>query len=63
VPHTISVTMGMAIYPDHASTTAELISAADAAMYRAKASARGTVVALAPAAERATPSFQPSRAS
>ena len=40
----ISVTIGVALFPDHASTAAELVRAADAAMYRAKAIARGSVV-------------------
>lgn len=36
-----SMTIGMALYPDHASSAQELLSAADEAMYRAKGQCRG----------------------
>lgn len=38
---TCSMTIGMALYPDHASSAQELLSAADEAMYRAKGQRRG----------------------
>lgn len=40
---TISATMGVAIYPEHARTANGLIKAADKAMYRAKSRAPGSV--------------------
>lgn len=39
----ISVTMGIALFPDHAETADGLIRAADEAMYQAKSAARGSV--------------------
>jgi len=39
----ISVTMGVAIFPDHADGAEGLIRAADKAMYRAKSEAPGSV--------------------
>lgn len=39
---TRSVTIGIALYPDHASTALELLAAADAAMYKAKSQGRGS---------------------
>ena len=50
--HTISVTMGVAVFPDHAQTTDELIKAADQAMYRAKAAAPGSVRTYQPETRR-----------
>jgi diguanylate cyclase len=44
----ISVTMGIAIFPDHAETASGLITAADQAMYRAKALGRGSVGTFKP---------------
>ncbi len=38
----VSLSMGIAIFPDHASDADSLLRAADAAMYRAKRNARGT---------------------
>lgn len=37
-----SLTIGVAVFPDHAIDSASLVGAADAAMYRAKQSQRGT---------------------
>lgn len=37
-----SLTIGVAVYPDHASDAAALVAAADDAMYRAKQAQRGT---------------------
>ncbi|MCB5205792.1 diguanylate cyclase domain-containing protein [Methylovorus mays] len=39
---TSSVTIGIALYPDHARTAQELLAAADEAMYRAKDQERGS---------------------
>ena len=39
---TCSVTIGIALYPDHARTAQELLAAADEAMYRAKDQERGS---------------------
>ncbi|MGE5234685.1 MAG: diguanylate cyclase domain-containing protein [Acidobacteriota bacterium] len=40
LPHTVTASVGIAIYPEDGGTTAELLAAADAAMYRAKAQSR-----------------------
>ena len=44
----ISVSMGVSVFPDHADTLDGLIRAADDAMYRAKSTARGSVVTFRP---------------
>ena len=44
----ISVTMGVAIFPDHADGAEGLIRAADKAMYRAKSEAPGSVATFVP---------------
>ena len=44
----ISVSMGVAAFPDHADSIDALIRAADAAMYRAKSTARGSVATYEP---------------
>jgi diguanylate cyclase (GGDEF)-like protein len=44
----ISVTMGVAIFPDHADHAAGLVKAADEAMYRAKSVGRGSVGTFRP---------------
>ncbi len=41
---TISVSLGVAIYPDHGITSEALLRAADAALYRAKSEGRDRVV-------------------
>ncbi len=50
----VSASIGVSIYPDHASTPDALLHAADAAMYRAKASGRNTVT-IASASSKARP--------
>jgi diguanylate cyclase len=50
--HAVSVTMGVAVFPDHADTTANLIKAADEAMYRAKAIGPGSVRTFQPGARK-----------
>lgn len=42
-PHGITISIGVAALPDHAATAAELVAAADSALYRAKAAGRDTV--------------------
>ncbi len=46
-PHTVGVSIGVALYPDHGTTVADLQRAADAAMYEAKNQGRRSF-ALAP---------------
>jgi diguanylate cyclase len=46
--HCISVTMGVAIFPDHADHAAGLVKAADEAMYRAKTVGRGSIGTFRP---------------
>ena len=41
---TITLSVGIAGFPEHGSTRAEILKAADAALYRAKDEARGYVV-------------------
>jgi diguanylate cyclase (GGDEF)-like protein len=48
----VSITMGMAIFPQHAETAAGLIRAADQAMYRAKAMGRGSFATYIPEERR-----------
>jgi diguanylate cyclase (GGDEF)-like protein len=50
----ISVTMGVAIFPDHAESANALIAAADEAMYRAKAVGRGSVGTFKPVGDAST---------
>jgi diguanylate cyclase (GGDEF)-like protein/PAS domain S-box-containing protein len=45
---TASVSMGISLYPNDAQTVSELLSHADAALYRAKANGRNTFVFFAP---------------
>jgi len=40
----ITISVGVAVYPDHGQTTAELCAAADRAMYEAKKRGRDCVV-------------------
>jgi diguanylate cyclase (GGDEF)-like protein len=42
-PNPITVSIGVAVLPDHGSTPAQLVGAADAALYAAKAAGRDTV--------------------
>lgn len=51
----ISSSIGVALYPDHAQNDIELAANADAAMYRAKASGRNRVVVFAPGMAGASP--------
>ena len=46
--HTISSSIGVAIYPDHGLTEIELTRHADHAMYRAKGSGRNAVMLFQP---------------
>jgi len=50
----ISASIGIATYPDHASTAADLLRCADAAMYCAKNAGRNGVAIAPPAGARAT---------
>ncbi len=50
---TIGVTIGVAIYPEDGQTVEDLLKNADAAMYSAKASGRGTHAAYAPSMNQA----------
>ena len=43
----VTVSIGIALYPDHGATTDEVISAADQALYRAKREGRDRVFAFA----------------
>jgi diguanylate cyclase (GGDEF)-like protein len=45
----ITVSVGVAAYPEHGSTTDELLAAADVALYRAKAHGRNCVIMAEPA--------------
>ncbi|HEY4065375.1 MAG TPA: diguanylate cyclase [Burkholderiaceae bacterium] len=58
LPH-ISVSMGVAVFPDHADTLDGLIRAADDAMYRAKSTARGSVVNFLPIKDTTLPATTP----
>lgn len=49
---TIGASVGLAMYPAHGASLAELMRAADAAMYRAKASGRGRIERFGAAIER-----------
>lgn len=49
----ISVTMGVAVFPDHAETVEGLIRAADEAMYEAKSVERGSVATFRPSEQAA----------
>ena len=49
----MSVSMGVALFPDHGGTTAELLSHADIAVYRAKRTARGRAVLFQPQMRKA----------
>jgi diguanylate cyclase (GGDEF)-like protein/PAS domain S-box-containing protein len=44
----VTLSLGVAVYPDHGRTAEELLRAADAALYRAKEQGRDRVVAAAP---------------
>jgi diguanylate cyclase (GGDEF)-like protein len=56
VPVKVTVSIGVAVYPTHGRTPAELTQAADAALYQAKAAGRNQVVmAGAPTAAAAEP--------
>ncbi len=46
---TITVSIGVAIFPDHAQNESELVKAADAALYRAKETGRNRVCLFEPA--------------
>lgn len=48
---TITASFGVATYPHHAGTKADLLRAADAALYRAKDSGRNCVATYAPSSE------------
>jgi diguanylate cyclase (GGDEF)-like protein/PAS domain S-box-containing protein len=41
---TVTLSLGVAVYPDHGITTEEIVHAADAALYKAKAAGRNRVV-------------------
>ncbi|CAN5750386.1 diguanylate cyclase TpbB [soil metagenome] len=58
----ISVTMGVAVFPDHADTVEGLISAADEAMYEAKSVERGSVATFRPSEQAALDALRASRA-
>ncbi|MGE5235530.1 MAG: diguanylate cyclase [Acidobacteriota bacterium] len=45
----VSVSIGVAVFPNHASTGNELLAAADAALYRAKSAGRNCVIVAAEA--------------
>jgi diguanylate cyclase (GGDEF)-like protein/PAS domain S-box-containing protein len=47
----ITLSLGVAVYPDHGDTGLEIIQAADAALYRAKQAGRDRVMAAGDAAE------------
>jgi diguanylate cyclase (GGDEF)-like protein len=51
----ITVSLGVAIFPDHASDAAELIKAADIALYQAKSGGRNQVLMFTKGAERTMP--------
>jgi diguanylate cyclase (GGDEF)-like protein len=40
----VTISIGLAMFPGHAATRAQLIQAADAALYRAKSAGRNRVV-------------------
>jgi diguanylate cyclase (GGDEF)-like protein len=44
----VTISIGLALYPVHANTRAQIIQAADAALYRAKAAGRNRVVVAEP---------------
>jgi diguanylate cyclase (GGDEF)-like protein len=46
----ITISLGVAVYPDHGQEPGELIKSADAALYRAKAEGRDRVLCAAPPA-------------
>jgi diguanylate cyclase (GGDEF)-like protein len=46
--HVLTISLGVAAYPDHGTTATDLISAADAALYEAKSLGRDRVVAAEP---------------
>jgi diguanylate cyclase (GGDEF)-like protein len=46
----ITLSFGVAVYPDHGANSAALLTAADAAMYKAKESGRNRVVTASPPA-------------
>jgi diguanylate cyclase (GGDEF)-like protein len=48
----VTISIGLAMFPDHAATRAQIVSAADAALYRAKGAGRNRVIT----AESAPPS-------
>ena len=48
----VTVSLGVAIYPDHGSTSAAVLRAADAALYQAKALGRDRVEVTAPTGDR-----------
>lgn len=58
----ISMSLGVAVYPDHADTIDDLIRAADAAMYRAKESPqRGATATFLPSGDAPGAPHRPSR--
>lgn len=47
----LTVSIGIALYPEHASTATELLRCADAAMYRAKSAGKNRICVYAPETE------------
>jgi len=50
-PLRLTISVGLAVYPDHASTPAGLVKAADTALYAAKGAGRDRVVMAKPAGD------------
>jgi diguanylate cyclase (GGDEF)-like protein len=57
---TVSLSLGVACFPEHGSTAASLIRAADMALYSAKSQGRDQVVAQ-PTSQKPSPESIPSR--